>query len=98
MHATKHTAEGIVEISGFSIHLPYAVCSCADFLFPECVAYASGRLEEGATSPRCTSEDSRQVGMSWNSIITWLQRLLLLHLWPAYHIMRCSNTAVVKKL
>jgi hypothetical protein len=33
----------------------------ADFLFPESVAYASGNLQEGTITPRCTTEDSRQV-------------------------------------
>jgi hypothetical protein len=37
------------------------LCRCADFLFPESVAYASGNLQEGAITPRCTSDDGRQV-------------------------------------
>lgn len=40
----------------------HAAVLCADFLFPESVAYASGNLQEGTITPRCTTEDSRQVG------------------------------------
>lgn len=60
-HNAQPTADLAVYIRRVSWH-SHAAVRCADFLFPESVAYASGNLQEGTITPRCTTEDSRQVG------------------------------------